>query len=79
MTVETEDDVAALKRIGKIVSYALQEMLGAAEPGMTTRELDSIGEELLEGHGAIGTKTHLQLSGLNLYQYQRRGCAWHSG
>jgi len=52
MTIETEDDVAALKRIGRIVSYVLQEMLDAAEPGMTTRELDSLGEKLLERHGA---------------------------
>lgn len=52
MTIETEDDVAALKRIGKIVSYVLQEMLDAGEPGMTTLELDSLGEQLLERHGA---------------------------
>lgn len=52
MTIETEDDVVALKRVGKIVSYVLQEMLNAVEPGMTTRELDAIGEELLAGHGA---------------------------
>jgi methionyl aminopeptidase len=52
MTIETEGDVAALKRIGKIVSYVLQKMLDAAEPGMTTLELDSLGEQLLERHGA---------------------------
>lgn len=52
MTIETEDDVTALKRIGKIVSYVLQEMLDAAEPGMTTRELDSLGAQLLDQHGA---------------------------
>jgi methionyl aminopeptidase len=52
MTIETQDDVAALKRIGKIVSHVLQEMLDAAEPGMTTRELDALGEQLLERHGA---------------------------
>ena len=52
MTIETEDDVAALKRIGRIVSSVLQEMLDAAEPGMTTRELDSLGEQLLERQGA---------------------------
>lgn len=52
MTIETEDDIVALKRIGRIVSYVLQEMLDAAEPGMTTRELDSLGEKLLEQHGA---------------------------
>jgi methionyl aminopeptidase len=52
MTIETEDDVTALKRIGRIVSCVLQEMLDAAEPGMTTRELDALGEELLAKHGA---------------------------
>jgi methionyl aminopeptidase len=52
MTIETEDDVAALKRIGRIVSCVLHEMLEAAEPGMTTRELDAIGERLLDSHGA---------------------------
>lgn len=52
MTIETEDDVVALKRIGRIVSYTLQQMLDAAEPGMTTRELDALGAQLLEKHGA---------------------------
>ncbi len=52
MTIETDDDVAALKRIGRVVSRVLHEMLDAAEPGMTTRELDAIGGRLLESHGA---------------------------
>jgi methionyl aminopeptidase len=52
MTIQTEDDVVALKRIGKIVSHVLHEMLDAAEPGMTTRELDALGERLLDQHGA---------------------------
>ena len=52
MTIETEDDVVALKRIGKIVSSVLHEMLDSAEPGMTTRELDALGAQLLARHGA---------------------------
>lgn len=52
MTIETQDDVVALKRIGRIVSLVLQRMLDAAEPGMTTRELDRLGARLLEDHGA---------------------------
>jgi methionyl aminopeptidase len=52
MTIETQDDIVALKRIGKIVSYVLHEMLDTAEPGMTTKELDALGEQLLERHGA---------------------------
>jgi methionyl aminopeptidase len=52
MTIETEDDVVALKRIGRIVSRVLHEMLDMAEPGMTTLELDTLGGQLLERHGA---------------------------
>jgi methionyl aminopeptidase len=52
MTIETEDDVTALQRIGRIVSQVLQQMLDAAEPGMTTRELDALGEQWLASHGA---------------------------
>lgn len=52
MTIETQDDVVALQRIGGIVSLVLHRMLGAAEPGMTTRELDRLGERLLAEHGA---------------------------
>lgn len=52
MTIETENDVTALKRIGRIVSMVLQRMLDAAEPGMSTRELDALGGRLLEQQGA---------------------------
>jgi len=52
MTIETQDDVVALKRIGRIVSLVLQQMLDSARPGMTTRELDSLGAKWLEEHGA---------------------------
>ena len=52
MTIETEDDVAALKRIGRIVALVLDRMLAAARPGMSTRELDLLGEQLLAQHGA---------------------------
>ncbi|MCG2595402.1 type I methionyl aminopeptidase [Ramlibacter sp. XY19] len=52
MTIETQDDVVGLQRIGRIVSLVLQQMLDAAEPGMTTRELDAFGERWLAEHGA---------------------------
>ena len=52
MTIETQDDVAALKSIGGIVSRILQRMLDAAKPGMTTRNLDLLGERLLREHRA---------------------------
>jgi methionyl aminopeptidase len=52
MTIETQDDVVALQRIGKIVSQVLHRMLDAAEPGMTTRELDALGAKWLQEQGA---------------------------
>ena len=52
MTIQSEEDVIALKRIGRIVSLVLQQMLDAAEPGVTTRELDALGDKLLAEHGA---------------------------
>lgn len=52
MTIETQDDVDGLQRVGRVVSLVLQHMLDATEPGMTTRELDAIGAQLLAQHGA---------------------------
>ncbi|MFP8834800.1 type I methionyl aminopeptidase [Hydrogenophaga sp. XSHU_21] len=52
MTIETHDDVLALEKVGRIVSVTLKRMLEAAEPGMTTRELDTLGGRLLQDHGA---------------------------
>ena len=52
MTVSSEDELAALKRIGRIVADALEAMGKAIEPGMTTRELDEIGRNFLEAAGA---------------------------
>ena len=52
MTIENEDDLEALRRIGAIVANTLAAMGKALEPGMTTRELDQIGAALLARDGA---------------------------
>jgi methionyl aminopeptidase len=52
MSIETEADLIALKKIGQIVANCLQTMGKALEPGITTRELDEIGRKFLELHGA---------------------------
>jgi methionyl aminopeptidase len=52
MTIESQQDVQALQRIGRIVSLVLQRMLDATRPGMTTAELDALGERWLAEHGA---------------------------
>jgi methionyl aminopeptidase len=52
MTVSSDDELTALKEIGRIVANTLEAMGKAIEPGMTTRELDDVGRELLEAAGA---------------------------
>lgn len=52
MTVSSDDDLAGLKQIGRIVAIALEAMGKAIEPGMTTRDLDRIGRKVLEAAGA---------------------------
>lgn len=52
MTVENERDWTGLRRIGRIVALARDAMLSAVRPGMTTAELDAIGEAVLKEHGA---------------------------
>lgn len=52
MTVDSDMDLAGIRRIGRIVALALQEMKNHLQPGITTRELDEIGAKFLERHGA---------------------------
>lgn len=53
MTITQEAELDGLKIIGRIVANTLQAMSKALEPGMTTRELDEIGRDLLEAEGAV--------------------------
>ena len=52
MTIESPADLEALRRIGGIVARVREAMLAAAQPGMTTAELDAVGERLLAEAGA---------------------------
>ncbi|TDR90466.1 type I methionyl aminopeptidase [Enterovirga rhinocerotis] len=52
MTVSSDEELAALKEIGRIVANALEAMGKAIEPGMTTRELDEIGRKVMDAAGA---------------------------
>lgn len=52
MTLETASDLEGLRRIGRIVANCLQMMGESIEPGMTTAELDALGQAYLEKFGA---------------------------
>lgn len=52
MSIQSDYDLIALKKIGKIVAQCLQHMGSRLEPGMTTLEIDELGKAFLEKHGA---------------------------
>ncbi len=52
MTLDNDADLQALKEIGGIVARCLRYMGERLEPGITTLELDKLGEKFLEDHGA---------------------------
>lgn len=52
MSIDSEKDLVALRKIGRIVARCLQHMQSKLEPGITTAELDAIGGEFLAAHGA---------------------------
>jgi methionyl aminopeptidase len=58
MTIRSENELIALKKIGSIVAQAREEMIKAVEPGITTKELDMIGEKVLSCYGAKPAPKH---------------------
>ena len=53
MIVKNNDEIVALKKIGRIVAEIREAMKDATIPGMTTKELDEIGGKLFAEHGAV--------------------------
>lgn len=52
MSIETEQDLAGLRRAGRVTRLALQAMRAALRPGATTAELDRAAAAVLRAHGA---------------------------
>lgn len=52
MSIETQEDLLGLRRVGRAVARTLAAMRKAVRPGVTTAELDRIGERTLARHGA---------------------------
>ncbi len=52
MSITSEKDLEALRKVGRIVANCLRYMISKLEPGITTGELDRLGGKFLESHGA---------------------------
>jgi methionyl aminopeptidase len=58
MIIQSPDELKGLLEIGKIVGQTIVHMAAQMRPGMTTAELDEIGEKYLHTHGAISAPRH---------------------
>jgi methionyl aminopeptidase len=52
MSIETEQELAALRAVGRVVADTLRAMRRAVAPGVTTAELDAIAAEVFRRAGA---------------------------
>ncbi|MFD2522722.1 type I methionyl aminopeptidase [Emticicia soli] len=52
MSISKEDELEGMKKVSEAVAITLREMRNHAKPGMTTKELDNFGAEILANLGA---------------------------
>jgi len=52
MSITTEDELLGMQRVSKAVAYTLKEMRSFAKPGISTKQLDDFGGEILKDFGA---------------------------
>jgi len=52
MSIETQDELEAMKRAGRVVRLVLERMRRAVKPGITTAELNHLGGEVMRENGA---------------------------
>jgi len=52
MSIESPEDLERLREIGRIVGLTIQEVRKYVRPGITTAELDAVGDRFLTAHGA---------------------------
>ena len=52
MSITTEEELIGMKKISDVVAYTLKEMKDYAQIGMTTKQLDDFGANILKSFGA---------------------------
>lgn len=52
MSITNESELIGMQKVSEAVAYTLKEMSRFAKPGITTKELDDFGAEILNSYGA---------------------------
>ncbi|MGE7921025.1 type I methionyl aminopeptidase [Viridibacillus sp. NPDC093762] len=64
MIAITQEEIAGLKKAGRVMAQIREAMKAATKPGITTKELDEIGGRLFEENGAVsGPKSEYDFPG----------------
>lgn len=53
LPVKTPEQILLMRRAGLVVGECLELLAGSVRAGMTTRDLDTVAEEFIRGHGGI--------------------------
>lgn len=51
MIIETEEELIGMKKVSEAVAVTLKEMKDYVKPGMSTKELDDFGAEIMKKFG----------------------------
>ena len=52
MSITNEAELLGMKKISEVVAFTLKQMREYAKPGISTKELDDFGGEILKSYGA---------------------------
>lgn len=52
MSIESEEDIISLRRVGRLVAETIRLMIAGAKPGITTKSLDKLARDYFESFGA---------------------------
>ena len=53
ITIKSAREIELMKEAGRILEIVHEEMKNALHPGMTTKDIDRIGEEVIRSYGCI--------------------------
>lgn len=53
VTIKSEREIALMREAGRVLAIAHKEMKKALKPGMSTKDIDRIGEEVIRSYGCI--------------------------
>lgn len=51
--LKTEDEIEALRKANQLVAATLAEIAKIVQPGVTTREMDTLAEHFIRDNGAV--------------------------